>query len=272
MATAVKSTALPDDEETQQQESGMDKGTIFGILAGVSLIVIAIIRGGSADVFVNLNAVFIVVGGTVATAFIAFPSKKISGMIPIIINAFKPDVHQPSDYIDEIMALVTKYRSGGMKGLESAEEFLNNRFLKEGIAMVVDGFNAREITEIMERQISSVVERHNQGQKILRFMAVQAPVFGMAGTLIGLIQMLMHIDDPSSIGPSLAVALITTFYGIIFANLILTPIVAKLNARTENEAMLIKAIRLGVIGIHDRLNPQKIQRSMNSLLPPDQQR
>ena len=138
--------------------------------------------------------------------------------------------------------------------------------------MVVDGFNAREITEIMERQTSAVVERQNQGQKVLRFMAVQAPVFGMAGTLIGLIQMLMHIDDPSSIGPSLAVALISTCYGIIFANLIITPIVAKLNARTENEAMLIKAIRLGVIGIHDRLNPQKIQRNMNSLLPPDQQR
>ena len=157
MATATKSSALSDEEETQEQESGMDKGTILGILAGVCLIVTAIIRGGSADVFVNLNAVFIVVGGTVATAFIAFPSKKISGMIPIIINAFKPDVHQPSDYIDEIMALVTKYRSGGMKGL-------------------------------------------------------------------------------------------------------------------ENEAMLCKAIRLGVIGIHDRLNPQKFQRSMNSLLPPDQQR
>ena len=124
MATAVKSTALPDEEETQRAESGMDNG----ILAGVSLIVIAIIRGESAEVFVNLNGVFIVIGGTVATAFIAFPSKKISGMIPIIINAFKPDVHQPSDYIDEIMALVTKYRSGGMKGLESAEEFLDNRF------------------------------------------------------------------------------------------------------------------------------------------------
>jgi len=103
-------------------------------------------------------------------------------------------------------------------------------------------------------------------------MAVQSPIFGMGGTLIGLVQMLMNIQNPETIGPSLATALITTFYGIMFANLIITPVVAKLSHRTENETLLCKVIRVGIMGIHDRTNPQKIKRNMNALLPPDQQK
>ena len=138
--------------------------------------------------------------------------------------------------------------------------------------MIVDGYNAKEIHEIMERELNAMNERHNSGIKIIRFIALQAPVFGMAGTLIGLVQMLMHLDDPSTIGPALATALITTFYGLMLANLIMTPLAAKLTTRTDMEAVLFKAIRIGIIGIHDRINPQKIQRSMNALLPPSQHR
>ncbi|SVB00563.1 uncharacterized protein METZ01_LOCUS153417, partial [marine metagenome] len=121
-------------------------------------------------------------------------------------------------------------------------------------------------------EINSLMERHNSGQKILRFAGVQAPVFGMAGTLIGLIQMLMHIDNPSTIGPALATALITTFYGLILANLIVTPITAKLSLRTESEVTLIKTIRIGVMGIFEKSNPQKIQKNMNALLAPEERK
>ena len=138
--------------------------------------------------------------------------------------------------------------------------------------MIVDGYNAKEIHELMERELNAMLERHNTGIKVIRFIALQAPVFGMAGTLIGLVQMLMHLDDPSTIGPALATALITTFYGLMLANLIMTPLAAKLTTRTDMEGVLCKAIRIGIIGIHDRINPQKIQRSMNALLAPDQQR
>ena len=103
-------------------------------------------------------------------------------------------------------------------------------------------------------------------------MSVQAPVFGMAGTLIGLIQMLMHIDNPDTIGPALATALITTFYGLLLANLVMTPLATKLATRTEMESTLFRAIRVGVMGIHERTNPQRIQRTMNALLPPSMQR
>lgn len=272
MATAVKENLHDVTGEAPRQEAGMDIGTVLGVVSGVALVAIAIVQGGAPELFLDLPSILIVGGGMMATTFIAFPSKKIMGMIPVIVQAFKPDIHQAADYIDQILSLVSKYRTGGMKKLETEEEFLDNRFLKDGISMVVDGFNNREINELMERQINSLQERHNYGQKILRFMSVQAPCFGMVGTLIGLIQMLTHLSDPTKLGPDLAVALITTFYGILVANLIIIPIVAKLSTRTENEVMLIKAIRLGVMGINEKLNPLKIQRSMNSLLPPEMQR
>jgi chemotaxis protein MotA len=148
---------------------------------------------------------------------------------------------------------------------------LENRFLKNGIAMIVDGYNAKETYELMERELNSLMDRHNAGQKFLRAMAVQSPVFGMAVTLIGLIQILMHIDDPSTIGPAIATALMTTFYGLILANLLLTPLATKLIHRTESEGKLFRAIIVGAIGI-DQVNPQRIQRNMNALLQPSEQR
>ena len=274
MATAtqeIRGTAA-DVAQEERADTGMDTGTLLGALGGIFLITVAIIRGGDAGIFININSALIVIGGSMATAFVAFPSKVVTGLIPIIKNAFKPGVYEPADYVDDIMRLASKYRSGGMKQLENEESLLDNRFLRNGIAMIVDGYNAKEIHELMERELNAMLDRHNTGVKVLRFLAMQAPVFGMAGTLIGLVQMLMHLDDPSTIGPALATALITTFYGLMLANLIMTPLAAKLTSRTDMEGVLLKAIRIGIIGIHDRVNPQKIQRSMNALLAPSQQR
>jgi len=274
MATAtqeIRGTAA-DLAQEERADEGFDTGTLLGSVAGLFLITVAIIRGGDAGIFLNINSALIVIGGALSTSFIAFPSKKVLGMVPIVRNAFKPNVYEPEDYVDDITRLAAVYRSRGMKQLENEESKVDNRFLKNGIAMIVDGYNAKEIHELMERELNAMLERHNSGIKVIRFVALQAPVFGMAGTLIGLVQMLMHLDDPSTIGPALATALITTFYGLMLANLIMTPLAAKLTSRTDMEAVLFKAIRIGIIGIHDRVNPQKIQRSMNALLPPSQHR
>ena len=273
MATAtqeIRGTAA--DLAQEERAEGLDTGTLLGTIAGLFLITVAIIRGGDAGIFLNINSALIVIGGALSTSFIAFPSKKVLGMVPIIRNAFKPNVYEPEDYVDDITRLAAVYRSRGMKQLENEESKVDNRFLKNGIAMIVDGYNAKEIHELMERELNAMLERHNTGIKVIRFIALQAPVFGMAGTLIGLVQMLMHLDDPSTIGPALATALITTFYGLMLANLIMTPLAAKLTSRTDMEGVLLKAIRIGIIGIHDRVNPQKIQRGMNALLPPSQHR
>ena len=275
MATATKEAEeLPQTTgiRTVPVQSGFDNGAIFGSVVGTLLIIIAILMGGDWKIFLNFHSAMVVFGGTIATTFIAFPSKDILAVMRVVINAYLPDVLKPADYVEEIMALAQRYRSGGMKRLENEEKLLTNRFLRNGIGMIVDGYNSREIQEVMEREITALGTRHNEGQQILRFMAVQAPVFGMVGTVMGLIQMLGQLSDPTKIGPNMSLALTATFYGLILNNFVVTPVVAKLGYRTECEKTLLKAMRVGVLGILDRLNPQKIQRNMNSLLPPNQQK
>ena len=243
-----------------------DFGTIFGGLAGIILIVTAIVRGGDIGIFLSLNSFFIVAGGTVSTAFIAFHYSKIFALIPVIVNAFKPDDHRPLEYINLMIHLLKKYRSDGRKALENHHEFLDNRFFEQGIRMIVDDYKVEDINDLITKSINSVKERHTQGQAIIRFMGAQAPIFGMAGTLIGLIQMMQNLSDPSMIGPGLAVALNTTFYGILISNLIFNPIAVKLSTRTDTETHLIKVIHAGIIGIKRKSHHLLVTEQMNSFL------
>lgn len=267
MQTSNSKDVNTPDKDIATLKSSRDIGTAIGFFAGIALIITAILRGAHPAVFLNINGIFIVLGGTIATTFIAYSSQKVLKLIPVIFNAFKPDVHQPADYIDQILTLANKYRVGGIKTLESQEALLDDFYLKESVSMVVDGMALQEINENLDEEIRSLKERHQLGQNILKFMGSQAPIFGMAGTLIGLIQMLIAMDNPTDIGPSLSVALITTFYGIMLANLIIYHLAGKLSTRTENEVRLIKTIRLGIIGLHKRHSPNRIQRKMNTLLP-----
>ena len=193
------------------------------------MIVTAIVRGGDIGIFLSLNSFFIVAGGTVSTAFIAFHYSKIFELIPVIVNAFKPDDHKPLEYINLMIHLLKKYRTDGRKALENHHEFLDNRFFEQGIRMIVDDYKVEDINDLITKSINSVKERHTQGQAIIRFMGAQAPIFGMAGTLIGLIQMMQNLSDPSMIGPGLAVSLNTTFYVILISYLILGIIVGTLS-------------------------------------------
>ena len=248
-----------------------DFGTFIGVLAGVILIVTAILRGGEIDVFLSLSSFFIVAGGTISTAFIAFHYSKIFALVPVIVNAFKPDNHHPLEYINLIITLLKKYRNEGRKGLENHHEFLENRFFEQGIRMIVDDYKVEDINDLISKSINSVKERHTQGQSIIRFMGAQAPIFGMMGTLIGLIQMMQNLSDPSMIGPGLAVALNTTFYGILISNLVFNPIAVKLSTRTDSEIHLIKVIHAGIIGIKRRSHHMLVTEQMNSFLSRDEQ-
>jgi len=158
MATAVKeSESLSGLMEggRVQPDSRIDVGTILGTMLGVALIGWAIVRGGDPATFLNLNALLIVFGGTMATSFIAYPSRRVLNLIGVIINAYRPDPQSPPAYIEQIMQLATKYRTGGIKRLKNEEDNLENRFMKTGIGMIVDGYNSREIHEILDRERNS---------------------------------------------------------------------------------------------------------------------
>ena len=248
-----------------------DIGTFAGFFAGLLLIIVAIMSGGTLDSFLSLSSFLIVGGGTISTSFIAFHYSKIFELLPVILNSFKPDDHDPIEFIELIIELLNKYRSGGRKALESHHEFLDNRFFAQGVRMIVDDYPVEEINDLISKSVNSIKERHRQGQSIIRFMGAQAPIFGMMGTLIGLIQMMQNLSDPSMIGPGLAVALNTTFYGILVSNLVFNPIALKLATRTEAETHLIKVIHAGILGIKKKSNQMLVTEQMNAFLAQKQQ-
>jgi chemotaxis protein MotA len=243
-----------------------DVGTFLGAIVGVVLIVTAIMRGGSIDIFLSLSSLMIVMGGSLATTFIAFHYSKIFVLVPVIVHAFKPDNHHPLEFINIIIQLLKKYRKDGRKALEKHHEFLGNRFFEQGIRMIIDDYKAEEINDLLAKSINAIKERHTQGQSIIRFMGAQAPIFGMMGTLIGLIQMMENLSDPSAIGPGLAVALNTTFYGILLSNLVFNPLAVKLSTRTDSETHLIKVIQSGVLGIKKKSHHILVSEQMNAFL------
>ncbi len=244
--------------------------TLAGILLGTFLISVAIVRGGSALIFLNIDAAFITIGGTIAATLIAYPFKDVRRVLHVARNAFKKDIYPPSQYISTLMSLAHIYRRGGLKKLETEEESLHNRFLRTGIELVVDGYEQRDIHAILEKERVYFSLRHESGEMIIRTMAKLAPAFGMAGTLIGLIQMMAVLNDPQNIGRPLAQAMVSTFYGLLLANLVLLPIAAKLKTRTDNELVLKRVIMDGIGGIHRKENPIKLERHLNSILPPNQ--
>jgi len=244
--------------------------TLSGIVLGIVLITTAIMRGNNPLIFFNMEAAFITVGGTIAATLIAYPFKDVRRLFHVVLNAFKRDIYPPSAFVETVLNLSKVFRAGGLKKLETEEESLNNRYLRLGVELVVDGYDEKDIYSIMEKERIFLSLRHESGEMIFRSMAKFAPAFGMAGTLIGLIQMLQMLGNPDGMGAPLAQALVSTFYGLLLANLVFLPLAAKLKTRTDNEITLMRVILDGILGIYRKENPAKLKRHLNSILQPNQ--
>lgn len=245
----------------------MDIGTLLGIIIGVVLVTGAIILGGGAG-FVNYPAMMITFGGAFAATLINFPMPKIVRTIRIVRKAF---ASQDKDYIELFQRLsdfAVRARRDGILGLESEVEALDDQFMQKGLQMAVDGNAAEVIEAVMEQDIDSMVERHEVGHGIFQALGSYAPAFGMIGTLIGLIQMLRSLDDPSAIGMGMAVALLTTLYGALIANLIALPIAGKLEQRTKEEVAIRRMVLQGVLSIQRGDSPRVAQEKLRSYMPP----
>ena len=248
----------------------MSKMTSAGVILGIFLISLAIFRGGNFLIFFNLDAAFITIGGTFAATLIAYPFTDIKRLSIVALNAFKEEVYPPARFIVTILNLSKVYRVKGLKKLETNEESLDNRYLRLGVELIVDGYDESDIETIMEKERLFLSLRHESGESIIRTMARFAPAFGMVGTLIGLIQVMMNLSAPETVGPPLATALVSTFYGIIAANLLFLPLSAKLRTRTDRELLMMRLIKEGVLGIFRKDNPGVLKRHLNSILPPAQ--
>ncbi|PKM81951.1 MAG: motility protein A [Firmicutes bacterium HGW-Firmicutes-13] len=246
----------------------MDMMTVLGIVLGVGLVSGAIVIQGNYLIFWNPAAVLITMGGSFAALLINFHLGQVKSVFQVTKQVFLEKKRNPREIISFFYNLAQKARREGLLALEDDIHELEDPFLKKGLQMMVDGMEPEIIKDILNTEVEALSERHNLGQEVFRSWGALAPAFGMIGTLIGLIQMLVSLDDPSAIGPGMAVALLTTFYGALFANLILIPMAGKLAIRTGEE-ILIKGIMMdGIFAIQSGVNPRVIEDKLKAFLAP----
>lgn len=246
----------------------MDLATIVGILAGFFLIVFTIISGGDVGIFIHFPSMMIVFGGALAATLISFQLKEVLGVISVVKKAFFSEQVNSVALVENMVELSKKARREGLLAIDKEVSTLEDAYMRIGMEMVVDGTEPDVIRTVMETELSYLMERHKKGQQIFNALGMYAPAFGMIGTLMGLISMLTKLEDPSQIGAGMAVALITTFYGALMANLIFLPISGKLKNNSDQEVVVKEMILEGVLSIQLGEHPNTIQRKLLNFLAP----
>ncbi|MBF0182070.1 MAG: MotA/TolQ/ExbB proton channel family protein [Magnetococcales bacterium] len=244
----------------------MDIATIIGLLSGLFLMVWAILMGGKFSLFVDIPSVIIVIGGTVATMFIKNTMEEVFASLGIFMKSIMNKAKSPEEYVSQLTNLANLARKDGILSLEKVQ--VDDNFLQLAINLCVDGADPDFLREVLDKEVSYLNDRHGNWIAIYEGIGESAPAFGMIGTLIGLVQMLADMNDPSKIGPSMAVALITTFYGALIANLIALPIAVKLKAYSQKEQLIRQIVIDGMIGIQKGVNPRMLQISLKTAVPP----
>ncbi len=243
----------------------MEITTLIGLVGGLVLIIFGI-GFGEIGAFIDRDSIFIVVGGVITAAITSNGMDDLKRLPKVIGMAFKKVEFNTQAMINEIIDLANMARKDGLLALDSKSNEIENPFLKKGIMLVVDGTDPDIIRNIMETQIMCMEERHNSNIGMLFGMSALAPAFGMIGTLIGLIKMLGNLSDADALGPGMAVALVTTFYGSLIANWIFTPLANKLKGFTAVEVQYDALILEGILSIQAGENPRIIEEKLNSFL------
>lgn len=246
----------------------MDLATLLGIIGGLGVIVASIMMGGSAPLFVNVPSIMIVCGGTFAVTLTRVSLKHVVSSFKIGVKAFMHKKHLPQELIAEAVELANVARKEGILALEGRD--IGHPFLKQGIDLCIDGHPPETVTTMLEREIDLNIGRQDVGIKMFMAIGDAAPAMGMIGTLIGLVQMLSNMDDPKAIGPAMAIALLTTLYGAIIANVIANPIAQKLGLRSDEERLIKSMVIDGVSGIQEGRNPRVIESMLKTYLPGSQ--
>ncbi|MBL4607839.1 MAG: flagellar motor protein PomA [Pseudomonadales bacterium] len=243
----------------------MDLATLLGLVGAFAIVILAMAMGGSVLIFVNVPSIMVVVVGTIFAVLMKFSLKQFLGAIAVAGNGFKFKEEDPVPLIAEIIELAGEARKGGLLSLEGKE--VSNDFLKKGITLLIDGHDPDIVREILMKDVSKAQDRHKQGASIFSAFGDVAPAMGMIGTLVGLVQMLSAMDDPKSIGPAMAVALLTTLYGAMIANMFAIPLAGKLELRATEEGRIKTLVIDALIGIQGGQNPKVIEQMLQAYIP-----
>ncbi|QKS72079.1 flagellar motor protein MotP [Paenalkalicoccus suaedae] len=245
--------------------------TPIGIFLGLTAIFFAIFsssagEGGIGD-FIQIASILIVFGGLFAALMINFSLDELKLLPKVLLEAFRMRNHNLQSLIDTFVDLSTKARREGLLALEAGLEDVEDPFIEKGVLLAVDGIEPDIIKDIMMAEVVAMEERHRKGRLILEKSGDYAPAWGMIGTLVGLVLMLQNLNDPSTLGPNMAVALLTTLYGSLLANLVFIPMANKLQISTEEEVFVKQIIIEGVIGVQSGQNPKILQEKLSAFLP-----
>lgn len=246
----------------------MDIATLIGVVVGSGLVLSAIMMGAGLSAFFHVPSLLITVGGTFAAALINFPMSKMLGLFSVVKKTMLHKATSMEDEIQRISEFAQVARKDGLLALEDKLEGLDEPLLHKGIQLVIDGTSPEVLRNILMIEVNSMYDRHAEGKSILEQMGASAPAFGMIGTLIGLVAMLKNLTDPESIGAGMAVALLTTFYGALMANLLFLPLAGKLDNRHKEEAMMKELLIEGILSIQSGDNPRTIEEKLRSFVPP----
>ena len=245
----------------------MDLATIIGLIVVVGLILMGIMLGSPLIIFFDMTSVLIVGLGSIFILFVAYPASEVKSMVSAMKKAFKQNPKKSEELLTLMRQMSTRARREGVLALEDVARTLDDEFLKRGIQMVVDGHDPEAIEDVLYSELDKIEERHKVSIGLMEYMGGASPALGMIGTLIGLVQMLANISDPKKIGPAMAVALLTTFYGSILANLVFTPCAGKLKARTVLEVLNLEIVFEGAAAILDNNNPMTVYERLSSYIP-----
>jgi len=246
----------------------LDIATLIGILISFGLVIVSILLGGDGTWFVNAPSLMIVGGGTMGATLLAYPLGDVLSVFKVAKNVFTHRSQPVGELIPMIADFAKKARQEGILSFESQLSEIEDPFLVRGIQMAIDGMETSAIEEVMSTEIMYVEERHRLGSDIFSTMGTFAPAVGMLGTIIGLVQMLMQMEDPSQIGAPMAVALLTTFYGTLLANLVFIPVAGKLKTRSKQELLFKQMVLEGVISIQSGDNHRVVEQKLKAFIAP----
>lgn len=247
----------------------IDPATLLGLFAAFGLVALAMAIGGSPESFLDAPALLIVLGGTFGVTIVSYSLEEVLRTQPIIAKTILRSVPQPEKTAQKMIDLAMLSRQQGVLAIEDAVNTdIGNPFGRHALQMVVDGQPPEDIEIVLKREIDEMSHRHYNGAGILRKAAETAPAMGLIGTLIGLVQMLGNLDDPSTIGPNMAIALLTTFYGAVLSSMLFAPLASKLEMNSEKEALNARIYMFAAASIGRQENPRRLEALMNALLPP----
>ncbi len=244
--------------------------TPIGILIGISMVAFGVISSGGVQgflIFIDFPSMLIVLGGVFGALCVSFPIRQLRNMWRVGLQAFQSKESNVDELIEKFVQLSELARREGLLALEAEMDKVHDPFVRKGLLLAIDGVEPEVIKEMLEAEIIGIEERHSKGRSVFEKAGDYAPAWGMVGTLIGLVLMLRNLNTPSTLGPNMAIALLTTLYGSLLSNLLFQPIAAKLAVKTEQEVFMKEVVIEAVVGLQSGQNPRLLQEKLKAFIP-----